>query len=447
MDDPKAELETLKQQLRGVGPSPYSPRTVSDRDRESLLDFAGELAVRRSETGHQRQLKLLRHCVIMAEEAGNLAAALDDEAEAKRIVSWIHDAYDPEGGTRGESWETNADYRKALKKFGRLASTENGEDVPDSMEWISSGTPTDHIPEPNPAEMLAWDPDVLDMIDACRGARDEALIAIAFDAGMRPGELHALRTTSFADSTYSLKIHVDGKRGQRSIDLIPSTPYVERWRSIHPAPDGTSAPLWTTESSTPDDLDRVSYRALAAVFERVGARAGITKPTTPENFRRSNASWLAKQPDSNAALIEDRQGRKRGSDEVARYVARFGGEAEALYARIHGIDTSADESEPIGPVTCPRCDRETPREKPLCVWCSQALSPTAVEKADEHDDALDDSFAELATAAARGDVSADRVEELIEHLSGFRELIDDNPELRAAVLAGDATAADDDTVG
>jgi hypothetical protein len=34
----------------------------------------------------------------------------------------------------------------------------------------------------------------------------------------------------------------------------------------------------------------------------------------------------------NAALIEDRQGRDRGSKAVTRYVAQFGDEAEAQYA-------------------------------------------------------------------------------------------------------------------
>jgi hypothetical protein len=80
------------------------------------------------------------------------------------------------------------------------------------------------------------------------------------------------------------------------------------------------------------------------------------------------------------------------------------------------------------------------------VWCSQALSPTAAEQADQHDATLDESFADVATAAAEGEVSAERVEDLVEHLSAARSMIGDNPELRAAVLSDD-TAADDDTAG
>jgi hypothetical protein len=176
---------------------------------------------------------------------------------------------------------------------------------------------------------------------------------------------------------------------------------------------------------------------LLKMLRRPARRADITHTNIDyRRMRKSSASYLASQ-NVNQAHLEDHKGWVRGSDEAARYIAVFGEANDREIARAHAVDVSASDPEPIGPLTCPRCDRETPRERPLCMWCGQALSPTAAEQADRHDAALDDSFAEVATAAAEGEIDAEAVSELVEHLSAARELIGDDPELRAAVLSGE----------
>lgn len=79
------------------------------------------------------------------------------------------------------------------------------------------------------------------------------------------------------------------------------------------------------------------------------------------------------------AFIEDRQGRKRGSDATAHYVTRFGTDSEAEYARLHGLEVEEEEPEPIGPVECPRCSKETPRYESSCVWCNQVFEYDAID--------------------------------------------------------------------
>ena len=53
---------------------------------------------------------------------------------------------------------------------------------------------------------------------------------------------------------------------------------------------------------------------------------------------------------------------------------------------VHPFDED-NEPDPIAPMDCPRCGKETPREKDFCVWCGQATSHDAVEeiKAEEQD--------------------------------------------------------------
>jgi hypothetical protein len=49
---------------------------------------------------------------------------------------------------------------------------------------------------------------------------------------------------------------------------------------------------------------------------------------------------------------------------------------------MHGMDVEPEDSGEVAPLECPRCQRETPRDKSHCVWCNQALSQQAVEALD-----------------------------------------------------------------
>lgn len=61
------------------------------------------------------------------------------------------------------NWEsanesTNRDYWVALRRFGKNFTY--GDEVPESLAWISSGTPSDYDPTPEPTKMLRWDTNI-----------------------------------------------------------------------------------------------------------------------------------------------------------------------------------------------------------------------------------------------------------------------------------------------
>lgn len=361
MPDIRKQITNLRDRIDGSD-------DISEEDQKLLLEFSDELDLLKSKYTDHRHNKLLRHCTIMAEEEGQLSEALEDTDAAKDLVRWINLNYDNE--------YTNHDYRTALRVFGERVT--EGEGYPPSIEWVPSGTSSSHDPVPDPADMLEWEVDVLPMVDAARNARDAALITVAFDAGPRADELRSLSVGDVSDTDHGLRIWVDGKTGQRSVDLIPSVPYLKRWLSDHPAPDDSTAPLWSKLNSP----EGISYRQFLNCFKDAAERAGITKSVTPTNFRKSNATYLARKG-MNQAFIEDRQGRKRGSDATAHYVARFGTDSEAEYARLHGLEVEEEEPEPIGPVECPRCSKETPRHESSCVWCNQVLEYDAIDSIED----------------------------------------------------------------
>ncbi|WP_224449307.1 site-specific integrase [Haloprofundus salilacus] len=386
---------------------------ISEADRDVLFGFSDEMFLLKTKYTDARHDKLLRHCVRMAEEVGGLAAALEEREAAEDILRWINRTYDNE--------ETNRDYRVAFRVFGRRVTDENGEEPPESIDWVPSGTSKSYDPKPNPRNMLHWEEHILPMIDATYNARDAAMIAVAWDAGARSGEFRDLRVGDITDHKHGLRITVDGKTGQRTITLIPSVPYLQRWLSDHPGRDDPDAPLWSKLHS----VDDLSWNMFKKAFESAAERAEVTRPVTLTNFRKSSASYLASKGMAQAHL-EEHHGWVRGSNVASRYVAVFGDAAVNELAKIHGLDVSEEEPEPIGPVTCPRCDKQTPRDKEFCVWCEQALDPHAVETLKTDERKVQRAIIGL---AQRNPSLLEDVEQREQVMS----VIEDNPELQTQI--------------
>lgn len=354
-------------------------RGGSDRDRDALVKFSKRLQRMREEYTWYRHLKLLRHNVIMSEQASVDIVDTRTEVDACEILlDWIHENYDIE-----ETPYTNQDYRVAVRIFakrtlGRELARDEGyaEDIiPPVMDReIKTTLPNSLKPRPDPAKMLWWDDHIEPMLNEARHSRDKAMIAVSWDLGARSGEMRNLRVGDITDHKYGLKVTVDGKTGQRSPTLVTSVPYMNRWLGDHPRGDDPSATLW-------GDLDagyEISYNMKAKMMKKPARRAGIDHTDiTWRRMRKSSASFLASQGVSQAHL-EDHHGWKRGSDVASHYIAVFGDANDRAVAKAHGLDVEEDEPDPLAPIKCPRCQNETPRNKGECWVCGQPLSHTSV---------------------------------------------------------------------
>jgi len=360
-DDPAASIETMRSRLQA------REYDISEADRTLLLDLSDQIRLMgASKFSEHRHEFLLMRGLNIAKSVGGLADAMDDREAAEAIVRWIN-------AEQTGSPETNKDYRVTLRTIGRIVT--DGEDYPDSVEWVPGGYPSNYDPAPDPTEMLGWEADIQPLLDACLNSRDRALVALAWDLGPRPGELFELTPGAITDHDYGLQVTLDGKNGRRSPVLVPSVPYVRRWLDDHPGE--ADDPLWCKLTSP----EGISNNRVRDALKDVADRAGIEKPVTPTNFRKSSASFLASQGVSQAHL-EEHHGWTRGSDVAARYISVFDDANEREIARAHGLEVDRDEPEPVGPVVCPRCEQKTPREQDACVWCGQALSQAAVERAE-----------------------------------------------------------------
>lgn len=367
--DKRGLIENLRERIA-------DSRGLNDDDREVLLRFSERLDILgKAEYSDHRHEKLLRHLTRMGEEVGGLADTLTDRDAAERIVAWINTTYD--------NPETNRDYRVALRVFGkRLVEGDPNvdpdtlkDDVPESIAWVSAKTPKNYQPTPRAADMLDWDDDVLPMIETgAANSRDRALFAVAFEGGFRSGELYALTVSDVSDHQYGKLIHVNGKTGERDVLIAgDAIAYLNDWLNDHPAKDDPDAPLWSRLTRP----ERASEQTFLKYFKRAAARVGVTKPVTPTNFRKSNATYLAKRG-LNAAHIEDRQGRERGSKAVARYIAKFGTEADDEFvSKIHGMEVAEADEEDRSPKECHRCGELSPHHREACMKCGLPFDPLA----------------------------------------------------------------------
>jgi integrase len=408
--DPSREVDRLREKLEA------GERGGSPRDRDALLAFSDRMKLLRETYGWHRHLKLLRHATRISEHAPvDIVDACEDREAAEQVLTWIHDTYDLD-----ETPETNQNYRVAIRIFGKRTAGDG--EVPPALDWISTTLPSNYDPTPDPAKMLWWDEHIRPMLDACTNDRDRAMIAVAWDSGARSGELRSLTIGNVADHKYGSQITVDGKRGQRTITLIPSVPFLDDWLRNHPDPEDPDAPLWSKLSRP----EATSYQLKRAVLKEAAEAAGITHTdVTFTRMRKSSASFLASQGVSQAHL-EEHHGWTRGSDVAARYVAVFGDAADRELASAHGMDIGDDEPDPTAPVECPRCHNQNPHDVDFCVFCDQALSHDAVEDIQDEQTEL---RRELLDVVQENPEILDRVDEL----ERLVELADEHPSLLETV--------------
>ena len=372
---------------------------LDERDRELLQEFDKQLGLRQYST--ERHLKLLRHCKTLSgvvetakgpDETADvsLADVLDSREAAEEMVAWINRTYDNE--------ETNRDMRVALRVFGKLVSGDG--DVPDTLDWVPSTTSRSYKPTPDAAEMLDWHDDVVPMIDAVHNTRDKALIAVAWDAGPRAGELLSLRVGDISDAKHGMQLSLDGKQGQRSVTLFVASGHLAQWLDAHPAGDESTAPLWCNLN---DGQSQLSYQRCNDIIKRAKDMADIDKPVTFTAFRKSSASYLASKGVSQAVL-EEHHGWTRGSDVASRYVAIFDEATDRELARAHGLDVSEDEDDPIATIDCHRCGEPTPQDRPFCMHCAAAIDVEASQLVDELLETLDERLVDADDADRRVDL-------------------------------------------
>ncbi|SEH60951.1 Phage integrase family protein [Halopenitus malekzadehii] len=395
---------------------------ITDPEREQLLKFHEEIEKhnRRASANNQisgtRHESYLAHAHRLVRNTGLMLQILDPQTGVDvvdSIGSWI-DEYD-NGYTRDN-------YISALRAWGRFLAPDARDDKhPERFGVLELGNVEDDQPAPEPSEVLFWD-DVITIIEAAKdfptGKRTAAIVALLWATGARPmSEFWELEYRQIDDRGDHLLISIesDSKTFSRTIRIDVGIPYVRRWMyKCHPANDTERGPRPDTKLWTPMNEDRLlDYQQIRKSIKRVGKTTDLMKPLKPEHYRKSRASILASSRWVTQRDLEQHFGWARGSRVVAHYIAVFSDKSRKHIAKADGADVELDaEQEPIVPVWCDNCGRQTPRHRELCLWCPAETIASLGREPRLNTSPIPDEEKDLLDLIVSGEVDADGLRQL-----------------------------------
>ncbi len=231
---------------------------------------------------------------------------------------------------------------------------------PEVVNWIKTKTVLKKI---NPDNLLT-SAEVHTMLKVWHNDRDKALLAMAYESGMRRGELLSLRVedVKITGNECNVRIpdnseedYVNAKTGTRSLVLIESIPYIQKYLNIH--------------SGTGRLFDLSKTRA-HEIIKGMAAKANIPKNVYWHLLRHTRATELARLGMQETAM-KKRFGWEADSSMIKRYTSLTDHDADNAYRDALGIGTKKRDTV-INPLAkrCAKCNKLID-EGEYCTQCAE----------------------------------------------------------------------------
>ena len=380
----KTRVNRLRERI--AGPPEKRDDRISDKDRDVLVQFDKNLVGDRLDSnrcGWKHHANMLRHLFDFAVETNGLALSLEDDPEGtegkKMLTSWIHENYD--------SGYTVQAKLSAVRVFAMTVL-----DVDELPERFAKIEPSAHVtedPAPLPEEVVEYN-EMLSMVKASNLVRDKALISTQWDTGPRPMEemwsLQLKNLTINDDYILITLPRTAGKTERRDLLVTVGMPYLKQWLRNHPVWDDPESPLdrkrhtiqdlppgtyvWTNT----DKNKLLSYNGFATRFSAAAEKAGVTKESNAQHFRRSSASIMARQPEIGERDLRILYDWSYFSTSPEHYIAAHSQKVLTNVGLARGHEIEHVEPEPnVSPLLCRQCGEWTMRGIDNCVSCGYCV--------------------------------------------------------------------------
>lgn len=303
------------------------------------------------------------------------ATATKDDIE--KLVYEIMSKYSRNGQESHSSW----DHKKMLKIFFRWVKlgSRSYQDVgnPPETDKIKLKSVKNRIVR----EQLLTDDEVVSLLRHSKNQRDKAMIAVASEAGTRPGELLSLRIKHVKFDSIGAVISVDGKTGARNIRIVKSVPHLIQWLELHNWRDDPNAPLWPVINNGKrcgQPLEGATWRAQ---LRQTLKRAGVKKRLYPNLFRHTAATNAANY--MTESQLRKRQGWTPESKMPSVYVHLVNADVDEAYLKHLGIKTDKNTKPQQIPKMCYICKVLNSYEAERCHQCGKPLDLEVATKLDE----------------------------------------------------------------
>jgi len=262
---------------------------------------------------------------------------------------------------------------ECLKSFYRWLFGLSSEDpAPEAVRWLKKEK---EICEIRP-EDLWTEEDVTKVLNATESQLYKTLISVAYESGLRPGELRGLKLKDIQFVGDIVRIYCRGKTakktGERVVPLIRSYDILKRWVYNHPRKDDPNAWLWTFGDKP------LPERNFSIQLQRLARKVGLKKPAHPYILRHTALTRMYKALPT--AVARRLAGHTGNSQMVDVYCHLAMSDLENSVRRLNGLPPR--ESEEQNPL-CPECRNPLPVGALECLKCGAKLSTKSACELDE----------------------------------------------------------------
>lgn len=235
------------------------------------------------------------------------------------------------------------------------------------------------------------------LLEGCNSnPRNEALLACAYDAGPRAGEILNLLLKHVSQDKLSFVLKVDGKTGQRPIRIIEAAPKLASWLNMHPMKNNPDAPLWPQLRKNGYGKP-MTYHSARQILVRASENAqrrysNFNKRITFTIFRHSEATRAANF--MTQAQMTKRHGWTGGSKMAERYVHLNNSDVDDALFKHYGMTTDDNSNNPKSPKNCYVCGMPNSPDSERCSKCHKSLDLRAALAKEEEDEKTKNELAE-----------------------------------------------------
>ena len=369
VDDPHNLDEQLRSQKDRLD-------ELSEEDSQLLWHFATVAGKNKATSTIIQYLSKLR----AISEASDQPIQEMSPLEIDRVIDDLED--DRGWGSSG----TRRNYEKAVRvlfKELRKSSSSFEQDYSSILPSPEAIRLTDSEPVKITPDDILTKEEIEQLIqDACRTARDRAIVAMLADTGMRVAALLSLRVDDVefrreGGGIYQPNTEATGLKGDDSHKpLTWSAAHVENYISNeHPRPKDNNAPLFHKSEGWSEDDGAMTPALVRQRLTRLvrSAEVGLDpEDVHPHTFRHTAVTIWAKQGFTDRE-IKHRAGWSRESDMLDRYEHIKEEEINKQILKRYGFDVEGDEIGEPELDRCPRCSNPLHGGENYCPRCSAEL--------------------------------------------------------------------------
>lgn len=362
---------------------------MTDEDRAICDKFIGELQADISEN----RIRKLWYCLVTIRNHSDRPFQEMEYDDLRTVINRMKSATNEDGKKR-YSENTRRDTIATMKQFFRFLIKRRKSRVK-TKELNDIRLPKDPGTSVKPHDLLT-ETDRDAMIKACQSPRDQAIISVMYEAGLRPVEIGRLRARDviFTGSGMVLWVREKTTR-QRKIPAPLSAGYMKTWFEVAPYPlvdDAIVFPGLHRKRREDGTLVYASITddSLRAQLKIIADRAGVENYRHPYQFRHTAITNLI-----NYGLPEkkvERISHGGPSQMLKRYYHVTDDEIEEDILAIHGMAKKSTPLKKPESLYCVACGTVNPSTMQFCGKCRRPLTEEAQKEARTLEEMADEFY-------------------------------------------------------